>query len=167
MDGLPFLCCMCLCGPGFKGCLDTLNPDPSHLLFCGDRSRCQNGWLGLGYFGLSKNEGRFDFNLMEDKSWKSEKRIISCTMMIKMRICWRRMTMAVLTCMGWCRLVWGPVAVSELVGLVAACWCTPPPVCPQTCCTPPMLQAPVYPQTHRHTHSAPLSTRQKGKIYTR
>ena len=28
-------------------------------------------------------------------------------MMIKTRICWRRMTMAVLTCMGWCRLVWG------------------------------------------------------------
>ena len=110
-----------------------------------------------------KNEGRFDFNLV--KAEKVKKRIMSCTMMIKTRICWRRMTMAVLTCMGWCRLVWGPVAVSELVGLVAACWCTPPPVCPQTCCTPPMLQAPVYPQTHRHTHSATLNKTKRQNLY--
>ena len=45
-----------------------------------------------------KNEGRFDFNLV--KAEKVKKRIVSCTMMIKTRICWRRMTMAVLTCMG-------------------------------------------------------------------
>ena len=43
------------------------------------------------------------------------------------------------------RLGW-PVAVSELLGLVAAWCCTPPPVCPQTCCTLPMLQASVFSQ---------------------